>query len=79
MAHSYIQGAWGDRLALTVLGPTFGAGIRTAQDAINGATKPNNSGEHNFKPLGRDLLDNSIPIIGKELEHQLLPTDKESR
>jgi hypothetical protein len=79
MAHSYIQGAWGDRLALTVLGPTFGAGVRTAQDAINGATKPNNSGKHNFKPLGRDLLDNSIPIIGKELEHQLLPTDKESR
>ena len=76
MAHSYIQGAWSDRLALTVMGPTFGAGIRTAQDAITGVTKSTRTGRHNLRPLGRDILDNTVPIIGKEAEHQLLPPER---
>ena len=76
MAHSYIQGAWGDRLGLAVMGPTIGTGVRTAQDAINGLTRPSKTGRHNFRPLGRDILDNTIPILGKEAEHQLLPPQK---
>jgi hypothetical protein len=77
--HSLMKSAWGDRLAATAMGPIPGSVFTTGQDIINAATKPTASGKHNWNPVGRDLSEFSVPIIGKWAGHKLFPTLAEQR
>ena len=60
------------------MGPTFGTVFRAGEDTLNAITKSNKFGKHNFTPIGRDLLEDTVPIAGNILAHKLLPTNKEA-
>lgn len=72
--HSYLQAAAHDRLMTAAAGPIAGEIITTGQDAIKGAFFPNKQGKHNLKPLARDALSMSVPVVGKWLGYKLFPT-----
>ena len=71
--HSFLEASHSDRLALALMGPIAGSTIRTAQDAINAATKETKSGHHNLRPLAKDILQQTVPIGGNIASNQLFP------
>jgi hypothetical protein len=73
---SFINAAHNDRLALAVLGPIAGSAVRTAQDVINFASPSTKSGKRNIRPLGKDILQQTIPGIGNIAANRLLPSRK---
>lgn len=77
--HSLIKSAWGDRLAATALGPIIGSAVTTAQDVVNATTKPTKTGKHNWNPVGRDISEYSVPIVGKWAGHKFFPTLAEQK
>jgi hypothetical protein len=75
MMHSFITAAHGDRLALYAMGPIASDVMRTGQDAINLATKDTQTGKHNIKPLAKDILQQTVPVAGNIIAHQLFPVE----
>jgi hypothetical protein len=72
--HSFMQAAHNDRLALAAVGPIFGSAIRTAQDVINYAIPTTKSGKRNIRPIGKDILQQTVPGLGNIASNVLLPT-----
>jgi len=69
--YNYTNAIKGHRLANALLGPMIGTGVTDIEDVVNageGKTK---------KPLGRDILQQTIPVLGKPLSHILFPTTSE--
>jgi hypothetical protein len=73
-----LQAAEGHRLASALAGPLLGIAGTTGQDLVSGAVG-SKTGDHNFKPLGRDALRYGIPVAGGALAHQLLPNEPAPR
>jgi hypothetical protein len=71
--HGFLQAAQGDRLALALMGPSAGAAVRTTQDLINLTTKSTKTGKRNIKPLAQDILQQTVPGVGKIVASQLFP------
>jgi hypothetical protein len=73
---NYLDAAAAHRLQSAVLGPIFSTPTTLAEDTlagIHGSAK----GSHNFSPAERDVLQDTIPILGKPLSHRLAPTPAE--
>ena len=74
---SYIQAAHGNRFMYALAGPTIGTAARLGEDTLNAVTKANKLGDHNFSPMLRDILEDTVPIGGNIAAHNLIPTSKE--
>lgn len=68
---NYINAIKGHRFASAMAGPILGA-IATDVEDIYGAVTGKSAA-----PLGRDVLKQSIPVLGSPLAHTLLPTKTE--
>lgn len=68
---NYTGAIKGHRLANAVAGPLLGTGITDIEDI--GSMLLGHSG----KPLGRDILEQTVPVAGKPLAHTLFPTKAE--
>ena len=73
---NYIQAASSHRLQAAALGPLYSTPLTLAEDSID-AWHESKKGEHNFKPVTRDVLQDTLPVIGKPLSHWIAPTLKE--
>jgi hypothetical protein len=73
---TYLNAIEGHRVAEAVIGPVAGAVANDFYD-IRTATHEKKDENYNLAPLGRDLLKQTLPVIGSPLAHQLLPTKKE--
>jgi len=69
---NYTSAIMGDRLANSLVGPMIGTMATDITDLVKAGM--GKSG----KPLGRDVLEQTVPVVGKPLSHQLFPTTKES-
>ncbi len=69
--YNYTNAIKGHRLANAIIGPVVGPAVTGAEDIFAAATGKS------AKPLGRDILQDTIPVAGKPLSHQLFPTLKE--
>jgi hypothetical protein len=77
--NGYLSAAKTDRFAYQLMGPNFAVGARFVQDAIKSAAVTNKAGKHNLAPIVRDLLEDTVPIIGNPLAHKIAPTLKEEK
>lgn len=69
-----LLGAKGKRLLGTAMGPMFNIPATLATDTY-AAAQASKAGKHNLKPLERDVLNLSVPVVGKWAAHQLVPTE----
>jgi hypothetical protein len=73
---TYLNAIKGHRIAEAMIGPAAGAIANDTYDIYTAAHEKKDE-THNLAPLGRDLLKQTLPVIGSPLAHQLLPTKKE--
>jgi len=76
---NYINAIKANRLMSAIAGPLAGAFATDVTDLVHGVAMPTKKGGHNFAPLGRDALKQTIPVVGSALAHQLLPTEAEKK
>ena len=74
---NYINAIKANRLMSAMAGPIFGAATTDVTDAYHAAFMPTKSGRHPVEPLERDVLKQTIPVVGSMLAHQLVPTKAE--
>lgn len=79
---NYMGSAQNHRLQAAALGPLFSTPLTAVEDAISGTKEALKDHKSNkelqpFRPLERDLLQDTLPVIGKPLSHWLAPTNKE--
>lgn len=77
--HSFFQAAHSDRLALALMGPIAGSGVRATQDVINYATKPDKSGKRNPRPIAKDILQQTVPVAGNIAANKLFPAKEHNQ
>jgi hypothetical protein len=70
--YNYTNAIKGDRLANALIGPMVGTAITDITDVAKFAM--GKSG----KPLGRDIIQQTLPVIGRPISHELFPTTKET-
>lgn len=73
---NYINAMRANRLASAVLGPMVGAVTTDVTDAYHAVFMPDKAGKHDVAPLERDLLKQTIPVLGSPLSHHLVPPRK---
>ena len=73
---NYLSASQNHRLQAAALGPLFSTPITAVED-ITAASKANKKGKYNINPPLRDVLQDTLPLIGKPLSHWLAPTTKE--
>jgi hypothetical protein len=79
MGASFVRGAFRGRMAEVLLGPYGSVAARTTNDLAT-AIKSGKLGQHNVKPLERDVLEDTLPLkIGGYVAHHYLPTPKEKK
>jgi hypothetical protein len=76
---NYLNAIHAHRLVSAMAGPMLGAIGEDAEDIGNWATTENKKGEHPWKPVLRDALKQTIPVIGSSLAHHLAPTTAEEK
>lgn len=68
---NYVNAIKGHRLATAMLGPLLGAGVTDISDIVGAATGGS------AKPLERDVLRQTVPVVGPAASHLLAPTTAE--
>jgi hypothetical protein len=76
---NYINAIHAHRFVSAMAGPMIGAVGEDIEDTWNAATTTNKEGEHPWKPLLRDALKQTIPVVGSPLAHHLAPTTAEEK
>ena len=76
---NYINAIKANRLASAIAGPMVGAAATDITDIYHAAFMPAKSGKHNVDPLMRDVLKQTLPVVGSPLAHSLFPTTTEQR
>jgi hypothetical protein len=73
---NYLSASQTHRLQAAALGPMFSTPITAVED-MAAASEANKRGKYNINPPLRDVLQDTLPVIGKPLSHWLAPTTKE--
>jgi len=76
---NYINAIKANRLASAAAGPMVGAAATDATDVYHAAFMPNKQGHRNIDPLMRDVLKQTLPVIGSPLAHHFFPTTTEQK
>lgn len=76
MYFNFIKAMQANRLASALIGPMAGLMTTDFTDAYHAVFAPTKHGVHNVAPLERDLLKQTIPVIGSALSHEEVPPIK---
>jgi hypothetical protein len=76
---NYINAIHAHRLVSAMAGPLAGAAGEDIEDVVNAVTTENKAGDHPWKPVVRDALKQTLPVIGSPLAHHLVPTTAEEK
>jgi len=75
---NYMSAAANHRMQSAVLGPLYSTPFTAVEDLAASYSENKKTGQHNIKPFARDILQDTLPVIGKPLSHMLAPTNKEA-
>lgn len=70
---NYINAIHAHRLVSAMVGPMIGAAGEDIEDVFNAITEQT----HNVKPVERDVLKQTLPVIGSPIAHHIAPTQAE--